>query len=61
MFMRITRTLDDYVAALVVTVRRVLVPRKKFRIAVVSCGKCYLPSLDNTAEVLAAVEGEQFK
>jgi len=24
-------------------------------------GRCYLPNLDNTAEVLAYAEGEQFK
>ncbi len=36
-------------------------PRKKFRTAVHSAGRCYLPNLDNTAEVLAIAEGEQFK
>ncbi len=36
-------------------------PRKKFRTAVHSPGRCYLPNLDNTAEVLAIAEGEQFK
>jgi hypothetical protein len=59
--MRITRRLGDYVVALVVRVRVAMVPRKKFRTAVHSCGKCYLPDLNNTAEVLAAVEGEWFK
>lgn len=59
--MRIARGLVDNVAALIAKVRRALAPRKKFRTAVHSCGKCYLPSLDNTAEVLAAVEGEWHK
>lgn len=36
-------------------------PRKKFRTAVHSSGRCYLPNLDNTADVLAFAEGEQFK
>jgi hypothetical protein len=36
-------------------------PRKRFRTRVHSCGRCYLPNLDNTAEVLAMAEGEQFK
>jgi hypothetical protein len=36
-------------------------PRKKFRTAVHSSGRCYLQNLDNTAEVLAIAEGEQFK
>jgi hypothetical protein len=36
-------------------------PRKKFRTGVHSAGRCYLPNLDNTAEVLAITEGEQFK
>ena len=34
---------------------------KKFRTIIHSCGQCYLPSLDNTAEVLVAAESEQFK
>ena len=37
---------------------RVPAPRKKFRTAVHSCGRCYLPNLDNTAEVLEMAEGE---
>jgi Ribbon-helix-helix protein, copG family len=37
------------------------VPRKKFRTAVHSSGRCYLPNLDNTAEALGIAEGEQFK
>ena len=36
-------------------------PRKKFRTAVHSSGRCYLPNLDNAAEVLAIAESEQFK
>jgi hypothetical protein len=36
-------------------------PRKEFRTAVHSSGRCCLPSLDNTAEVLAFAEGEQSK
>ncbi len=35
--------------------------RKKFHTRVHSSGRCYLPNLDNTAEVLAIAEGEQFK
>jgi len=31
-------------------------PRKKFRTGGHSCGRCYLPNLDNTAEVLAITE-----
>ncbi len=53
--------LGDYVVALVARVRGALFPRKRFRTAVLSAGQCYLPSLDNTAEVLAAAEGEWFK
>jgi hypothetical protein len=59
--MRITRRFDEVVAALIARVRNALAPRKKFRTAVHFCGQCYLPNLDNTAEVLAAVEGERFK
>jgi hypothetical protein len=36
-------------------------PRKKFRTTVHSAGRCYLPNLDNTAELLAIAEGEQFR
>ncbi len=36
-------------------------PHKKFRTAVHFAGRCYLPNLDNTAEVLAIAEGESFK
>ena len=36
-------------------------PRKKFQMTVHDAGRCYLPNLDNTAEVLAFAEGEQFK
>ena len=32
-------------------------PRKKFHMTVHDAGGCYLPNLDNSAEVLAAVEG----
>ena len=37
------------------------VPRKKFRMTVHDPGRCYLPNLDNTAEVLAFAEGEWYK
>jgi hypothetical protein len=37
------------------------VTRKKFYTTVHSCGRCYLPNLDNTAEVLVIAEREQFK
>jgi len=40
---------------------RAPVPRKKFRMKVHSCGRCNLPNLGNTAEVLAMAEGEWFK
>jgi hypothetical protein len=36
-------------------------PRKKFQTKVHHSGRCYLPNLDNTAEVLAIADGEQFK
>ena len=36
-------------------------PRTKFRTTVHSSGRCYLPNLNNTAEVLATAEGECFK
>jgi hypothetical protein len=36
-------------------------PRNKFHMTVHDAGRCYLPNLDNTAEVLAFAEGEQFK
>ncbi|MEO8052651.1 MAG: ribbon-helix-helix protein, CopG family [Acidobacteriota bacterium] len=36
-------------------------PRKKFHMTVHDPGRCYLPNLDNTAEVLAFAEGEWFK
>lgn len=36
-------------------------PRKLFRTQPVSLGRCYLPSLDDVSEVLAAAEGERFK
>jgi len=42
-------------------VRMVKAPRKKFRTGVHSPGRCYLPNLDNAAQVLAIAEGEQFK
>ena len=35
--------------------------RKKFHTTVHSSGRCYLPNLDNTAEVLVIAEREQFK
>jgi hypothetical protein len=34
---------------------------KPFRTKVHSPGRCYLPNLDNTAEVLAIAKGVQFK
>jgi hypothetical protein len=58
--MRITYWLD-VVAALIAKFRNALAPRKRFRTKVHSCGKCYLPNLDNTAEVLAIAEGEWHK
>ena len=36
-------------------------PRKTFRTAVHSSGRCYLPNLDNVAEVVVAAESESFK
>ena len=36
-------------------------PRKKFHMTVHDAGRCYLPNLDNTSEVLALSEGEWFK
>lgn len=36
-------------------------PREPFRTEPVSLGRCYLASLDDVSEVLAAVEGERFK
>jgi len=44
-------------------VRMVQAPasHKKFHMTVHDAGRCYLPNLDNTAEVLAFAEGEQFK
>ena len=44
-----------------VRVVKALAPRKKFRTAIHSPGRCYLPNLDNTAEVLAIAEGEDFR
>lgn len=35
--------------------------RKRFETTVVDPGRCYLPSLDDVAEVLAAIEGENFR
>jgi hypothetical protein len=35
--------------------------REPYRMKTHSGGKCYLPSLDNTAEVLAWAEGEAYK
>jgi hypothetical protein len=34
--------------------------RRRFQTKAVDLGRCYLPSLDNIAEVLAVVEGENF-
>jgi hypothetical protein len=59
--MRITRRLSNAVAALIEKIRKSLAIRNKFRTAAHSCGQCYLPNLDNTAEVLAVAEGERFK
>ena len=36
-------------------------PRKRFRTASVSLGRCLLPNLDNIGEVLAVIEGDQYK
>jgi hypothetical protein len=36
-------------------------PRKTVRTDVHSLGRCYLPNLDKTTEVLAFAEGKQFK
>ncbi len=36
-------------------------PQMQFRTGVHFPGQCYLLNLDNTAEVLAIAEGEQFK
>jgi len=35
--------------------------QKRFETTVVDPGRCYLPNLDNIAEVLAAIEGEDFR
>ncbi len=35
--------------------------RKPFRTKVFHCGKALIPNIDNTAEVLALLEGEDFK
>ena len=35
--------------------------RVPFRTEAVSLGRCYLPSLDDVADVLASAEGEHFK
>jgi hypothetical protein len=59
--MRLPRRIDDYVAALIAKARKALAPRKKFRTDVHSCGRCFLPNLDNIAQVLVAAEGEWFK
>jgi len=34
--------------------------RRRFRTRAMDCGKCYLPNVDNIAEVLAIAEGERF-
>jgi len=36
-------------------------PSKKFHTDVHFAGRCYLPNLDNTAEVLVIAEGEQHR
>jgi len=36
-------------------------PRKPFRTRAVSLGRCYLPDLDNIAEVLASAEGDHYR
>lgn len=36
-------------------------PRQKFQTHAVHLGRCYLPSLDNVGEILAVIEGEQYK
>ena len=35
--------------------------RIPFRTETVSLGRCYIPSLDDVADVLASAEGERFK
>lgn len=35
--------------------------RKPFRTKAFHCGKALIPNIDNTAEVLALLEGEDFK
>ena len=36
-------------------------PRRPFRTPVLPAGRCLLPSLDNTTEVLRIAEGEDFR
>lgn len=36
-------------------------PRRPFRTQAVSLGRCYVPSLDSLADVLAVSEGENFR
>jgi Ribbon-helix-helix protein, copG family len=36
-------------------------PRKPFRIQPIDVGKMLIPDIDNVAEVLAMIEGEDFK
>jgi Ribbon-helix-helix protein, copG family len=35
--------------------------RKRFEMMTADLGECYLPNLDNIGEVLAAIEGEDYK
>jgi len=36
-------------------------PKRRFQTKPVSLGRCFFDNLDNTAEVLAVVEGEDYK
>ena len=36
-------------------------PKQKYRTPSSSLGRCFLPSLDNVAEILATAEGEDYK
>ena len=63
--MRTTISLVGHVAALLRKGFARLVkptpPRKRFQTTVHDAGRCYLPNLDNPAEVLAIAEGEWYK
>jgi hypothetical protein len=66
--MRITVSLDDYVTVLLRQVHRQIQqllkapdPRPPFRTRSFNLGRCYLPDLNNTSEVLAIAEGGNYK